>query len=315
MSTLRRSASTFGSYADGVVLRGMPVLGLYPGNVYWVDSSGGGSSKGTFASPVATLAEGLALCTANNGDYVMIKPNHSETITGAGGITLDKAGVSIIGMGRYDARPTFLMDGATTVTMLVTAANCAISNCKFLAGHADIATFATITGKGFLFEKNYVGDYVSGENFIKALTCGVADNDCDGLEIIGNVFNFGTDAAVLLPLHIVKDCDDIIINENKIYFDGDTTLFSAIYSHSDEIHYNAEIGYNMIHNLHDADELVGISFGSSGSTGFMHNNFVYSLDVAGATPFVSAATGISVFKNQHNYTGSTTSGYILPAIP
>ena len=56
MTTLRRSSSSYGSFADGIVIRGMPLLTLYPGNVYWVDENGGGGSKGTFAHPVATLA-------------------------------------------------------------------------------------------------------------------------------------------------------------------------------------------------------------------------------------------------------------------
>lgn len=313
MSTLRRSSSSFGSYADGIVLRGMPILGLYPGNVYWVDSNGGGSSKGTFASPVATLAEGTALCTSNNGDYVMMKPGHAETITGAGGITFDKAGVSYIGMGRYDARPTFLMDGGTTVTCLVTAANVGIYNCKFIAGHSDIATFSTITGKGCRFEGNYFGLNTTSENFVKIFTAGVADNDCDGLELIDNVADFRGDAGELLPFHVVKDSDDIIIAGNKIYFDGDTTLFSAIYSHSDEIHYNCEICWNQIHNLHNADALVGISFGSTGSTGFMHHNIVYALDTNGGTPFVSAATGIAMWDNKYAHAGNI-SAYQMPTL-
>jgi hypothetical protein len=61
MSTLRRSSSSYGAFADGIVIRGMPLLTLYPGNVYWVDENGGGGSKGTFAHPVATLAAAVAL--------------------------------------------------------------------------------------------------------------------------------------------------------------------------------------------------------------------------------------------------------------
>ena len=55
MSTLRRSTSSYGGFGDGIVLRGMPLLTLYPGNVYWVDENGGGGSKGTFSHPVASI--------------------------------------------------------------------------------------------------------------------------------------------------------------------------------------------------------------------------------------------------------------------
>ena len=312
MATNRRSSSSFGSYADGVVLRGMPILGLYPGNVYWVDSGGGGSSKGTFASPVATLAEGTALCTADNGDYVMIKPGHSETITGAGGITFDKAGVSYVGMGSYDSRPTFLMDGAATVTCLVTAANVSVYNCKFLAGHADITTFATITAKGCRFEACLFEDNVAGENFISVFNAGAADNDYDGLELIDNTLNFGTDAAVLLPINLLKDSQDVKIIGNKIIGDMDTSAYAAIYSVNTEHHMNIEISYNLIFSHHD-DAVVAISVGSTTSTGWIHNNYAKGEDDAGATPFVGAADGLGMFNNL--WVGdASASGFVYPAI-
>ena len=105
MSTLRRSSSSYGSFADGIIIRGMPLLTLYPGNVYWVDSNGGGGSKGTFAHPVATLAAAHALVTTDNGDIICIKPGHAETITAT--VDFSKSGFAIIGMGFGYNRPTF----------------------------------------------------------------------------------------------------------------------------------------------------------------------------------------------------------------
>lgn len=105
MATLRRSSSSYGSFADGIVIRGMPLLTLYPGNVYWVDSNGGGGSKGTFAHPVATLAAAHALVTSDNGDIIAMKPGHAETYTET--VDFSKSGFAIIGLGYGDNRPTF----------------------------------------------------------------------------------------------------------------------------------------------------------------------------------------------------------------
>ena len=313
MATNRRSLSSYGSYADGVVLRGMPILGLYPGNVYWVDSNGGGSSKGTFASPVATLAEGTALCTANNADFVMIKPGHSETITGAGGITFDKAGVSYIGMGRYDSRPTFLMDGATTVTCLVTAAEVAVYNCKFLAGHASIVTFATISAKGCRFDSCVFDQNTSGESFVSVFNTSTTDNAADGLELINNVMDFGTETDTLLPINLLKDSRDVKIIGNTIIGDMDTSTYAAIYSVNSEHHFNIEIAYNKVFTHHDQDNIICISVGSTTSTGFIHNNYAKGEDDAGATPFIGAADGLGMFDNL--WTGdASTSGFVYPAI-
>ena len=105
MSTLRRSSSSYGGFADGVIIRGVPLLTLYPGNVYWVDSNGGGGSRGTFSHPVATLAEAHALVTSNNGDIIAIKPGHAETYTAT--VDFSKSGFAIIGLGFGGNRPTF----------------------------------------------------------------------------------------------------------------------------------------------------------------------------------------------------------------
>lgn len=105
MTTARRSSSEYGGFADGLVIRGMPILTLFPGNVYWVDSNGGGGSRGTFSHPVPTWLEAHALVTSDNGDIICIKPNHAETPTAT--VAYSKSGFATIGLGFGDNRPTF----------------------------------------------------------------------------------------------------------------------------------------------------------------------------------------------------------------
>jgi len=112
----------------GVNVRGVPILNTYGGNIYWVDSGAGGDgNKGTFDLPFATLDYAIGRCTANNGDIIMLKPGHAETVASAGAIAADVAGISIIGIGSGADRPT-LTFSATASTMTVSAASISISN-------------------------------------------------------------------------------------------------------------------------------------------------------------------------------------------
>jgi len=101
----RRSLSSYGGFGEGIIIRGMPLLALYPGDVYWVDSGGGGGNKGTYKHPCLTLEAAHSLVTTDNGDIIAIKPGHAETLA----TTLDfsKSGFAIIGLGFGFNRPTF----------------------------------------------------------------------------------------------------------------------------------------------------------------------------------------------------------------
>jgi len=261
----------------------------------------------------ATLDLALGATTDSRGDVIHVAPYHTETVTGAGGITLDKIGVSIIGHGQYDARPRILMDGSA-ITGLVTAADMSMENIIFAAGHSDIAAAFLITAKGFRAESCHFERNTTDENFVKVFDVGAADNDADGCQLIKNEIDFAGDAGETYAIQLNKNTKDVKIIGNRILGDFDTSQYAAIYSVNTEVHQNIEVSYNQIHNLHDDNAVVGISLGSTGSTGFMTGNICYALDVAGETPFVTAATGISVTQNWYSYDGSTTSSLVLPAI-
>ncbi len=107
MATSSKSSSSYGGFADGVIIRGMPLLTLYPGNDYWVDSNAGRNSnqKGTFANPCTTLLAAHTLVTSDNGDIICLKPGHAETYTAT--VDFSKSGFAIIGLGYGFNRPTF----------------------------------------------------------------------------------------------------------------------------------------------------------------------------------------------------------------
>ena len=114
-------------------LAGIPFLDISgevtSGNIYWVSSlTGSNDNNGTNPNvPFATIDFAIGQCTSNKGDVIYVMPGHTETISAAGGITLDVAGVSVVGLGQRGTRPTITWT-ATAATFRITAANCRIEN-------------------------------------------------------------------------------------------------------------------------------------------------------------------------------------------
>lgn len=141
-------------FAYGLNIRGMPLLQMQAGNVYWLDNSvvlstpqsaaGSDGNRGTYQRPFATLAGALTFCAQGRGDIIFVGAGHRETISSATAVALNVAGVAIIGLGAGPFRPTFTLDTATTANIPVQAAGVSIQNCLFLANYADIASVFTV---------------------------------------------------------------------------------------------------------------------------------------------------------------------------
>ncbi|TXH51512.1 MAG: hypothetical protein E6Q97_18275 [Desulfurellales bacterium] len=122
-------------FAQGVNVRGMPLLSAYPGKVYWVSSViGSDGNRGTFDRPFATIDYAVGRCAANKGDIIMVMPGHVETVSAAGGLALDVAGIAIVGMGTGSLRPTVNFTTVVGADMNVDAANITIMNMLFTGG-------------------------------------------------------------------------------------------------------------------------------------------------------------------------------------
>jgi hypothetical protein len=121
-------------FANGVTVRGLPLLNAYPGQVFWVHSgTGSDGNKGTFDRPFSTIDYAIGRCTASRGDIIMVKAGHTETVSAAGGLALDVIGVAIIGTGTGSLRPTINFT-ATASTFTISAANCSIYNLLLTGG-------------------------------------------------------------------------------------------------------------------------------------------------------------------------------------
>lgn len=301
-----------GGFANGVTILGMPVLNGYAGNVLWVGSAVSGNSdgnKGTRDRPFATLDYAIGKTTANNGDIIMVMPNHSETITGASGITLDVAGITVVGMGNYNQRPRFLMDGGTTVSAVVSAADVTLSNMVFASGHADVVTCFGVTAVGSWFDQIEFVDGTDDENWLTCIKAtGTTDNEADGMRVT-NCRWVSPDAAGLEMIEWNADVSEAVLTGNTVICDAATSCKLLLVATGKSIQ-EIVCTHNMVVIGNTAGDLL-IDNDSSDNTGIVARNLIGHHDT-GSEVLVDI-DGVRQFENYGTAT-DTASGYILPAI-
>ncbi len=130
---------------------------LHPGvigNVYYVDSATGSSSNSGVApgNAMATIDQAVDKCTAGNGDVIYVLPGHAETINATALCALDKAGITVIGMGNGSNKPTLTMATSTAATITVSAANVTLRNIRFVNNIDSLAVWVTVAEDYFTME-------------------------------------------------------------------------------------------------------------------------------------------------------------------
>jgi hypothetical protein len=120
-------------------------LPIFPtlGSVFFVDSTSANKADdpghGDRASnPFATIDYAVGRCTANKGDVIVVAPGHTETVSTAGGLALDVAGITVLGLGVGASRPTVNIT-ATGARVTISAASITARNLIFV-GTIDAIT-------------------------------------------------------------------------------------------------------------------------------------------------------------------------------
>lgn len=257
-----------------------------------------------------TLALALAACTADRGDFIFLAPGYALTVT-ATNVDLNKAGVTIIGLGNGLKRPTFTF-GAAAATMTVSAANVTVKNCHHIGNFLDVAAAYTLAAaKDFRLENNTFVDTSASLGFLSIVVTNATDNDADGLSVVGN-FWYSLDVspnafisilAAELRLYVADNHVDMAATNDVGHF---ITLAAKIIS-------GARILRNICNVVSSTGAAVGLFLTGSGttSTGVVAENWVTSLDVT-APLFATAATNLQFFDNKLS-TASSTSGKLWPA--
>lgn len=315
-------------FMNGITLRGVPLVQAQPGQAFWVGNSttlspgtvgGANGNPGTYNKPFATLQYALDQCGSNTGDVIFIKPGHAETISSASVLSLNKAGVAIIGLGSGASRPTFTFTTATTANIPLTAANMAIQNCLFVANFADIASVFTATGtntpKDLAIEGCEFRDTSSILNFLTIVTGNATANSMDGLRFVRNrVSSLGTTAATT-ALKILQAANRVQITDNfgvsAVLNDTPAILDASTFQ---------LLSFELARNIWERPNTssTGGSFvaGSGNAwSGMAYDNYFYQVDNT-AGIWISTGHG-AAFGYQNNYSPITgavdKSGLINPA--
>lgn len=89
----------------------------------------------SFQKPLATLGYAVGLCTADQGDVILLAPGHAETLSGASDLDIDVAGITVIGIGIGTQMPTFTLGGTDAATTVeINGDNITLKNLRFEGG-------------------------------------------------------------------------------------------------------------------------------------------------------------------------------------
>ncbi len=312
----------FTDFPNGATSFGIPLVGagnsipVTNGNYYFVcnraGANGSDGNTGTdMQNPLATLDGAIGKCDANNADVIVVLPGHSETITGAGGITADIAGVTIVGIGNGTLKPTFLMDGGTTVTFVVSAANVSVSNLVFTAGHSGVVTCFNITAAQCWIDACTFQNNTTNENFVTPIKAtSTTDNNADGLKVTNCIWTtIDTDDAEFIEIN--GNLDRLVVKGNYVRSTS-ATAAHLVLSAGTKVLTNMDVSNNVHINAMTAGAIM-ISNGASTNTGVISNNYQGNLDVTGPQ-LLGPCTGAYWFNNYSTSVVSTNglSGGINP---
>lgn len=226
-------------FASGFVVRGVPLVQLQPGLVWWVSNSttlpstagpgsqripvvsGSDGNKGTWNAPFATL--NYALTQAHTGDIIFVKPGHAETLAAAAAVATVNDGVAVIGLGAGNQRPTFTMS-ATTSTISIVNNSMIFQNLLFLGTAASTFT-ATVfnianaqVAKDLVIDNCEFRDNDATHGFIATVKVGTTANIADGLTYTNNkVFrNLTSPPAANTAVVIASNIDRLTFSNNTI---------------------------------------------------------------------------------------------------
>lgn len=310
-------------FAQGVSIRGVPLVQSHPGKVFWVSNAstvlqgqrgGSNGNNGTFDSPFSTVDYAIGQCTAGRGDIIFVKPGHAETLSSAGAIAADVAGVAIIGLGTGSLRPTFTLDTATTTTISVSAANVTFKNLIFSANFADIvAPFTLTTAKYFTLEDCLIKATATNMNFLWVVDTNATTADADGLALINNVW-IEPDTATNAMVKMDGTNDNVTIAGNYLNIGVKNNTATLMAIATTKVVTSLNCSKNVVYRL-NTDTATGgllITTDVSTNTGVVAENFAQHADTA-AEILVTATSGLGFFENRASGVAGAT-GYVLPAV-
>ena len=202
----------------------------HPGDIYFVDSgSATGSDSAGYGKnpdkPFLTIDYAVGMCTANQGDVIYVMPGHAETVPAAGGLDLDVAGISVIGLGRGTLQPTVTLTTANTADVDVDAANILIENIHFKSGFEDIAACIDVNAADCTIRNCRFTEAADNQNFLICILGALAAAS-DGL-IVEDCYCIQDDATNTHFISLPGTSKGVVIRRNTIIGDFGTAAIGA----------------------------------------------------------------------------------------
>lgn len=289
-------------------------IGLPMGTTWYVSSvTGANTNNGLQVDQAfATLAYAMTKVTKNNGDVIVLLPQHAETVSSATTLLLNVAGVSILGLGVGTQRATITLNTANTATIPVSANEIYIENVVFVANFLAIAALFTLTtAKSFTTYNCEFRDTSVVLNFIALFVTDTTSNHADGLTIDTCKFYLLATSGAVKLLSALGTNDRVTIKDN-FYITPTTNAGAVIPIATGKILTN----FSLLNNRFELTNATGTSTGylittdGSTNTGFIDGNKDHALPT---TPLqVTASSGFVYGLNLHS-DAADTSGYLLPA--
>ena len=179
-------------FPGGITSFGMPIVGgnyITSGDVYFVHNdigSNGKTGKDT-NHPFGTITYSITQATTNKYDHIFVMPGHAVTRTAA--LSLNVAGVTLIGIGASTLKPTITGNGAVDAVSL-DAANVIFNNFHIAAPLTDAQTSMINIDAAGCQVRNISGIGSTGtENIVDCITVTANANDLtiDGVELWNSV--------------------------------------------------------------------------------------------------------------------------------
>jgi hypothetical protein len=316
------------NFTNGITSFGVPVYGgaggavpgfpIFTGDVYFVSSlfgaagNAGTSAEYPYASLVTALASATAQSSTYGGDVIIVMPGHAEAISSATGMAISKKGVTILGMGAGNARPTFTLDTANTATIAVSAANVTIDNCIFVANFLSIAAaFTLTTAAAFTLSNCEFRETSSVLDFLYIVKSTGAANTVDDLKVVGCTWNGLGTTSVNSFILTANDIDNAQVIGNTVIL-ARTADASILITVSAGVLTNLNCGYNNVQSQQTATTAGSlINVGGTTSSGIVQRNFAQTLTTA-ADKLYTTTVGLAAFENY--VSGAIgASGFIIPA--
>lgn len=250
--------------------QGQGFLALGPvmttGQTFFVQSTSGNAKNdpshgGAPDYPFATMDYANERCVAGRADVVVVMPGHVETVTAAGGLDLDTAGVTWLGIGTGASRPTINFTTVVGADMDIDAADITMANFLFTGGIDALTGPIDINAADFKLLGCETRD-VTGQatDFI------VTDANADRLLISGWTHRGAAAAGADTAISIVGG-DDITIQD--FWIDGNFAVacIENVTTAAVNLTVGGGVGVNYARNRNAADVIVTAVATTTGNIG------------------------------------------------